>query len=472
MIGSLRRRMRNNDAGVAMITALSVLAVLAALSATVAAVSTNNVANSNRDRMAGAALNASDAGVAQAIEYIRANSVFGLSCPESANSETVCAGLPAGYSNPTNPQKTPLDQAASTGCTASDNCARVWIGVVRAYNPPLYKTGKYRVHSEGVYGNGPATRNVIVDLEVTPLQYPIGVFANGLQGNGGTSIYASSLFTRACVSPRWSGSGNGTRFDTVEDPYWGIPPAAHSTASVSTSNNCGNSGKIHTPSAPCPTSGTAVLKYDQSGDGGPVTSGACFRNYTSSVTGDPYPPGDTTKFTNADLEKYGYRPRGLSDAEYASLKTRAQALGTYNVNPNTLVATLNAHLAAGINQPVVYFDNGNQSLRASDFPGGTAGFGRAPGGTCSNRAVTIVVANGNLTFQGGNSNWFDAVIFVPDGNWTGNGGYNILGTLFANNVSLGGNEKFELDPCLVDNMPGPVMKVEATVFREDDSKDS
>ncbi|MEP7055024.1 MAG: pilus assembly PilX N-terminal domain-containing protein [Actinomycetota bacterium] len=466
MIGNLRGRLERNDRGVAMITAITILAVLSGLGATVAAVALNNVKNSNRDRQAGSALSAADAGVAQAIEYIRSNSVNALTCVE-ATYATTCGSNPTGYSNPTSPQAVALD-TASAGCTAANNCAKVWIGILQAYNPPVYKTGKYRVHSEGIYGNGPGARNVVVDLTVTPLSYPIGVFGTALSGNGGTAIYTSSLFTKDCVQPRWDGSGNGTRFSGV-DPYWGIPAAAHSTSHISTANNCGAGGYIHATSpasAHCPN--VAALNFDQSGDGGPVAAGSC---YHSAVMPDGsfYPPNDTTLFTAADLQAYGYRPRGLSDAEYASLKARAQSLGTYNISTGSIMTKLNAALAAGINQPVVYWDNGNVSLSDNDFP---AAFGRAPGGTCNNQSVTIVVEHGNATFQGGNSSWFDGVAFVPDGNWNGNGGYNWLGTLFANDLTLGGNQKFQLDDCMVDNMPGPVMQVTATAFREDDSKDA
>ncbi len=57
---------------------------------------------------------------------------------------------------------------------------------------------------------------------------------------------------------------------------------------------------------------------------------------------------------------------------------------------------------------------------------------------------------------------------MPEGSFKGNGGYNILGTLFANNISLGGNENFQLDTCYVSNMPGSLLDLDVTGFREED----
>ncbi|MBA3619954.1 MAG: hypothetical protein H0W56_10265, partial [Acidothermales bacterium] len=78
---------------------------------------------------------------------------------------------------------------------------------------------------------------------------------------------------------------------------------------------------------------------------------------------------------------------------------------------------------------------------------------------------------GDLTYQGGNTEWRSLAIFVPEGNFRGNGGYNVLGTLFARSISLGGNETFQLDSCFARNMPGPLLDLQVTGFREDDRSD-
>lgn len=458
-----------------MLTAITLMALLLAMGLTVATVAVNNLQNANRDRQAGAALGASDAGVAQAIEYIRNNGVGNLTCPEATSSSCATTASPS-WTSPGNPMQVALS-SGTVGCTTDKDCAKVWVGTVQAYAPPLYKTGIYRVHSRGEYGNGPGTRSVVVDISVTPDSFPIGVFGEQISGNGGTRIYNESLFARACISPRDTGSGSGTKFQGI-DPYWGIPSAAHTTSHVSTANNCASNGYIHatSPSSKhCPdgmgynATAVATMKYDQSGDGGPVSAGSpCYRSY-QKADGTWYPENDTTAFTLTDLQKYGYRPRGLTDAQYAALKTRAQAQGLYNPSIGSISATVSSLLAAGISQPVLYFDNGDVSMAYSDFPAGA--FERAPSATCSPQSVVVVVEHGNLTWQGGNNKWFDAAFFVPDGTWTGNGGYNVLGTLWANNVSLGGNEQFQLDTCFVTNTQGAILDVRIKSFREDDSKD-
>ena len=48
----------------------------------------------------------------------------------------------------------------------------------------------------------------------------------------------------------------------------------------------------------------------------------CHSSYTRTDL-SVYPT--TSKFTSADLQNYGYRPRGLTDAQYDALKTQAQA---------------------------------------------------------------------------------------------------------------------------------------------------
>ena len=503
LLATLWTRNLREDSGVALVTAMLIMMVLTAIGATVALVGINNLQNASRDRAAQSSLGAGDAGVAQAVEYLRSNGVGSLKCFESNLS--ACSSNPAGWSNPTNPKKIALD-SAGVGCTTGKNCAKVWIGIVQAFAPPTVKVGTYNIHSEGVYGPGPSARNIVSTVKVTPDKFPIGVFGEQTSGNGGTAVYSESLFTNGCVSPIDTGSGNGTRF-TGTDGYWGEPATAHTTNHISSKVNCGANGYIqnnnggtdaNTPKAAhCST--YPALVYMQSKDGGLVDAAngsACYRKYTKTDgTAGPYgtcPAGvtstrtdgycDTTQFTTPDLQRYGYRPRGLSDAQYAGLKARAQGTSTYNIPVANVGTALSAALASGINDPVLYWDcsasgsncsSGGISLKQSDLPSGAFQTPPTTTGTCADpyRIVTIVVEHGDLTFQGGNNQWIDGALFVPDGNFNGNGGYNINGTLFSRNLSLGGNQTWELDSCWVTNFPGAVISVTQSGFREDDSKD-
>jgi hypothetical protein len=492
------------DEGVAMITALMVTLVLLAFGALVAILGVNNLRNSSRDRQAGSSLGAGDAGVAQAIEYIRNNGVGGLICPDANPSS--CSGNPAGLSNPSNPRLVPLD-AAGTGCnTGGNNCTKVWVGVVQAFAPPSVKTGTYNIHSEGIYGNGPSARQIVATVKVTPNTFPIGVFGRTISGNGGTAIYTESLFTTNCVSPIFTGSGNGTRFTGI-DNYWGQPAAAHTTTHVSSSVGCGANGYIAhgNPSSSNANSNACAnnttLNPMQSADGGLVSAAAgtsCYHQY-QRPDGSWYPDGvcpsgatspygnglcDTTAFTTADLTRYGYRSRGLSEREYAALMARAQSQGTFNIPVGSISATVTNLVNGGINNPVLYWDCHSAgticssskalALKYSDVPSGM--FDRGPtaeGQACNSalRVVTIIVEHGDAVFQGGNNTWFDAALFVPDGSFNGNGGYQILGTLFSKNLDLGGTQSFTLDTCWLKAIPGTILSITQLGFRENDATD-
>jgi hypothetical protein len=340
---------------------------------------------------------------------------------------------------------------------------------------------------------------------VTPDSYPVGVFGRSISGNGGTGIYTESLFSTDCISPIYTGSGNGTRFTGI-DSYWGQPAAPHTTLHISSSVHCGSKGYLAAAdplstvanALACP--GNTATNNDQSGDGGLVNAtigAACYHTY-QRPDGSWYPDGvcpagatspygngmcDTTAFTTADLTRYGYRPRGLSDSEYAMLKGRARTQGTYNIPVTSVSAALTAVVNSGINNPVLYWDCSTAgsicsstsplSLSANDF---VSLFGSAPttsGGACpvTMRIVTIIVEHADVTLSGGNSGWLDAAVFAPDGSLNANGGYQILGTAFAGNIDLGGTTAYSLDPCLVANFPGPVLTVRQTGFREDDATD-
>lgn len=476
------RRRPSGDHGAALISVLFLLVALTAIASTVVAVTTNDLISSGRDRQGTAALATADAGVSQAMEFIRLNGVGQLRCNEtqSVPPSGACATSPATpsarWGSPVNPQQVRLSGAVGN-CVTGEACYEVWISAVVAYNPPTVKTGTYRIHSTGFFGGGPGAKSVVVDVSATPAQFPIGVFGEALDGNGGTRVYSESLFTRDCVSPRHTGSGNGTRFEGI-DPYWDQPAAANSTSVVSSANNCGDSGKIHR-TAVCETGTGNALVNDRDSEGGPVTGGPCYRTHLRQ-DGTWYPDGDTTKFTVTDLQRYGYRPGGLSDDEYDALRIQALGMGLYNPTSSQLLTGLNAAVAAGVTHPVIYVDSGSDlNFSKGDIP---AIFDRAPTtvtvppspvpSTCTAPySVVVVVRQADAIYQGGNTGWRSMAVFVPEGDFTGNGGYNIVGTLFANNISLGGNEQWQLDDCFVDNMPGPLLQLSVLSFREDDRTD-
>lgn len=470
---------RDSERGAALITTIGIVAVMTILAVTVANLSLNNLRNATRDKQSNSALATSEAGVAEAIEFIRSGQIglSSLNCPEpppNTAPSTACTTNPLPWANPVTPKEVRVD--GGTGpCLASETCYKVWIGTVIPYDPPAQLFGIYRIHSRGIFGNGPAERNVVTEVKVKPYPFPIGVFSETLTGAGGAEIRNESLFTFDCVEQRQKDSApaGGLRFNTSGvDLQWDLPPTAHSTQDIVTGNNCNNS-KIHTPAAAC----NPDYMFDQSGSGGNLLSTSCYRSWTSPYTGKKYP--DTSKFTINDLQTFGYRPRGLSDSIYSLLKSRAQASGTYSSNKNGTTpsgGSVFTNLAAlGGAQAVLYFELSGDKV--------TLGPGNIPdayfrtenaGPSCSPSSLVIVVTGGGLTAnsmgtQTSGDKKLVTSIFVPDGSYDGAGNLPIIGTIFAKEMKLAGTADFRLDQCFVDNPPSSIIDVKMQRFFEDDA---
>lgn len=475
------RRRGSDDEGVALITVLGIVAVVSALAVTVATLSVHNLRNATRDRQANSALATSEAGVAEAITWLRSGAALGsLTCVDPGPTGTpsgACLTNPAGWTSSTNPQTVAIDGTVGT-CTPGQTCYKVWVGTVTAYNPPVQKFGVYRIHSVGNQGNGPAARSVVVEVKVKPQPFPMGVFANTTNGSGTAGVHRESVYSFSCLSQRSvDGSSGGLAFSGNVDLASNRPPSAHSISHISTMTNCGNTannpnqGYIH-KAAPCNTN----FPYDQSGDGGTFSAGSpCAATWTSPVDGTTWTP-TTSKYTMDDLVATGYRPRGLSDAIYTNLKTRAQTAGTYFDSTNYSTSPYAALNALGGAQAVLYYKlpaGTRVTLGPNDFP--SAYWRYESDTTCTNSNLIIVVEGGDLrfnTFGAGNSNpqGLVASIFVPDGTYDGNGNVWIIGTIYANQLTLGGTQDFRLDQCFVKNPPSALLDVHVQGFWEDDSR--
>jgi len=487
-------RTYDSDAGIGVVTVVFVMAVVSALSITAASLTINNLGSASRDRQGLAALATSEAGVAQAISYLRGSNLGALTCIEPATGSlpgTTCQGTTESWISATNPKQVRLD-GTTGGCTVAIDCTEVWIGTLKLYapgcpesraTPPIPCTGSYRIHTTGFSGNGPSARNLAVDVEIAPFPFPIGVFADSFAGSGNVGIHRMSLFSNGCIKNRQRDDAPGSGFQFEYDTAVGRPrldvvndqPAtAHTTDTTSTSNkSCdekgGSGGPIHEPGLPaCNT----VFPWDQSKAGGALSPGDdCYGKHTR-VDGSVYPT--TSKFDQAELARYGYRPRGLTDGQYDALRTQASAQGTLNLPVGSVAAALNALEPSGVNSPVLYWDNGSVSLNLSQIP---AAYKRAENNdltSCTTKSLTIVVdgEGNNLSFSNGNTSpYVVASLFVPGGTLTGVGGSNTIGTVFAKFLDLSGNPDFFMDKCFAANPPGATLNVEVVNWREDDSKD-
>lgn len=442
------QRMRRDERGVAMVTVLLVTAVLTALGLTVSSVAMSNLSNAGRDRVAGGALGAAEAGVTRAISYIQQHSTNALRCSPN------CTANPWGYK-----------AAPKVVSFADGRQAKVWIQPIQAYQPPSYKVGLYKIHSVGTAGSGPGLRTLEVTVEVKPLQFPLGVFTKEQMDNQGTgSVLSESVLSESCIDSRDKLNISGT------DAYYGTPAAAHSTSYITERNE---PGVCNTNLAQVRTNDNRAIHR--------ASVGYCNTTYPydrdSAPLGGPFPAGSpclsaANQYTTSsafDLptlkaDPYNYLPRGLTDAQYAHLKARAIAAGTYYTTDNP--SAVDWPDAAEQSNPVLYFKlNAGQTI---GIQGQLDSYGWQNDPTCVNDhpTVVVIVEGGGLTLNASAN--LAGAIFVPDGQLTYNGGAEVVGTIFAKQLKFTGTAGVSLNDCYTRATPGGVMDIRPIRFREVD----
>lgn len=445
----MMQRFRRDERGVAMITSLLVGFVLTGLGLTVAQVSVSNLSNAGRDRVASGALGAAEAGVTRAIAFIKKNNTHALTCSPA------CPTL--GWGNSTTPQTVSLPDGRQ---------ARVWIEKLQPYAPPVTKVGVYRIHSVGTSGSGPGKRTLQVTIEVRPLAFPLGIFTHDKINNGGTgSVTSESVFSDSCIDSR-----NNLTFTGI-DAYYGIPAAAHSTAYITTANLSYCENDLNAVRL---TDNKAVHR---------AAVGTCNSTYPydrdSAPLGGPFPAGSAcgsapnqyTTSSNFDLamlkaDPFNYLPRGLTDAQYTLLRSRAQADGTYYTT-TTPPSWPNATTSPN---PILYFKlTTGQEVNIQTELNSYAWTSDA---SCAlqHPAVVIVVEGGDLRVNSNSS--ISGAVFTPDGTFTYAGGAQLVGTLFAKQLKMTGNANISVNECYAKSTPGGVMEVKPIRFREVDRPSS
>ena len=423
---------RNKDDGLSMITVILVGALLTAMASSMAIISSTNLRNAGRDRVAGAAMGSAEAGVADAIAYLKTtNTVTALACSPDCG-----AANPWGEDDPAQRKSLSYPDGGK---------AAVHIVVDQAFNPPAVKTAVYTIKSDGTAGAGPGLRRLEQTVTVTPLPFPIGVYANKINLNGTPQTFQQSVFSVECITGRNKMTFSGT------DAFYGIPAAAHSTKFISTGSNTpcqpNTAANIHR-SAACNT----AYPYDQDKQGGPV-GGACAGA-----------AGGTSYFDQTMLDQYG---RQLTNDQLAGLRTAAQAQGQY-YNGTTSITAPNP---AVYPNAVLFFDLGpNQSVSIQ-----TVLDAYTWNGSCTSPPRTVIVVVNHSSVGSGqvklNSNAnLSGAIFVQRGDFEYNGTATFTGTLVANTISKwNGNATSQLTACFLQNMPPGITEVTATRFREVDS---
>jgi hypothetical protein len=447
------------DQGSALIITLLVLAVLTALAATVTSVTVNNLGASLKSQQAGAALNAADAGVAQATAYLRNEGVGGLTCsPTCANNRWGNSSAPATYTVP--------------GGVAGQAYA-VWIEPIAPY--PANKPGRYRIHSTGT-AKGSARREVEVDIQVSRPQVPLGLFARTMGGAGDTTLHNQSLFSTGCIYLR-----SKIKIDGIDAAY-GIPAGVHSsqiiTDSQGTNQYCSGTNKpIHSSTQPCNTN----WPNDQDRLGGSLLSTSCSSlqvNYplyygrTVDGDGNPVIEGSYLRDEATLMKQFGFNKPALSDEQLAQLRATAQAQGNF-------WTTSNGWRSPTQRQAVMYFDLTNaapsdrtvnlQDIDGFSRPDGTPLPLSAGDPRCDDRSLIVIIEGGNARLS--SNKQLAASVFLissePYGQILNAGGTSLfIGTIYSDTVSFAGTVDVWMDDCFISHVAPGVTEFNQTRYRE------
>lgn len=448
------------ERGSALIITMLMIAVLTGLALTVFALSVDNLGNARRDRQATAALANSEAGISQAVAYVKQNGLGRLRCAPNC-----------GAANPWGEQPNSVDGdgAPSTVVVpASGEKYEVWIDPISPMGPTT--PGRYRVHSIGNAGTGPGSRKVEVDIQVAPFEFPLAVYADSIQAGGTGSIQTESLFSKGCIFKRSKINFVGT------DPVYGIPAAAHSAQYITDTQGAGaacsatDSKNIHKPGQPCNT----TYPNDQDLAGGPLSGTPCFR-----PAGAAYPTTSLIPTGDSLGQVFDFNLAGLTPAQLDLLRTAAQEQGFYFTNTTAVPAVLqNATTSLAYPNPVLFYDLKGGAIGGQvDLNGfSSSTYGRpvpvtATSASCTGRNVLVVVVNGNIKLNS-NQTLVGSVFAMgpaPHGEVTkANGNSKLIGTLYARSIDLTGTADIHLDNCFLENLPGNLLTVKAETFREVD----
>lgn len=432
---------RQRDEGSAMVITLMVIAVVTVLASTVLSVTVNNLGSVRRSQDAAAALDAADAGITQALAYLRSSGTRNLTCSPTCDTNP--------WGNRDNPTRLELPGA-------TDQSFESWIEPLPTSADPAF----YRVHSLGRSEDGARALQVDVELTLNATGLPLGVFARSVQGGGSASVTRESIYTTGCVYNRRLIALSGNDLAT------GIPAAVHSSKIITNSNgntpNCSSSRKAIHSDSPC----SATFPYDHDVLGGPLGSSGCSGNVTAFP--DYYDSRDYDGDGQADLngsylrddqalfDVFGIDDQPLNDAQTEQLEAIARSQGTYRTT----------HVVGASPDPAVNPDAVMFFDLADTDPGGVVdlndiiGWGRdgnlsATDSRCEDRSLIIVIKGGNARL---NSNQRLAATLVltsraPYGEVIkANGTADYIGTIFSDKINLVGNIDLSLDECFVRNL--------------------
>lgn len=457
------------DSGSGMILTLFVMALVVALGATATSVSIGNLRGSTSANQAGAALDAAEAGIAQATTYLRTYGTRKLRCyPASCKT------------NPWNPTNPVSAEVAGGGR---------WTAYIEPMPPNTASVpGKFRIRSTGTAG-GPAQRIVETEVEVAPIDLPKAIFGRTINLVGGVNVQNMSVFSTGCIYKR-----DHLNLDASAglDLAYGVPPGAHSSQIITESNGSGQfcsgtarpihgglSGSL-TSLLPC----NSAYPYDQDKFGGSLTSGlqsalapcsaatsnTAYQSHDYDLDGSLDVNGSFIKDDRALFKAFGIKRPALSALEIEQLRVTAQAQGNYYESSSSWAVPTNAH-------SVLFFDleGADSSSRTVDLnPLSTSSlFSRskleATSALCLDASLLIVIVGGDAKLA--SNTHLAASIYLGSGAPHGklqksNGTSNHIGMMYADTMDLTGTLNVSLDTCYLENPPPALFSVSPGSYRE------
>ena len=454
-MGKFRERL-GDDSGIALITVMLVGAVLAGLGILIVSTSISDLNSANSDRASVRTLDVAEAGVSDAIAYIRSKGV-----------KQICSTCTA------------VDWNTGHTITYPRGQAVVTIQAVNPYKPPQVRTGRYLIQSVATTNANGATgasgvvagkRTVQELVDIRPLSFPLGVYTASQVNLGGTvNMFQESLFSGSCVDSRTKLVMQAGPTGSYIDPFYNIPAAVHSTSYITTKNtSCAvdpsgaDSSAIHKTSA-C----NSTYPADQDALGGPFPADASGNACRAATTGYGDYDQNGSGFSNTTfVNTYGFLPRGLSDDDYAQLKAKAIAAGTYFPAGTSIVwPTASTDPANSGYNPVIYIQNQDATIQAGDL----SGFAWQSDPTCTQNhpEAVVIVDHGSLNISSGAS--LSGFIFVPDGNIKFTGSPTVVGTMFSKSLDWSGGSTVGLNDCFAQSTSGGILNVTKYAWREVDS---
>lgn len=457
---------RRSDAGSALILTLMVMALITGLATTVAVVTINNLQSSVKAQSAGSALNAADAGVAQAMAYLRAEGVRDLNCSPSCATNA--------WGNSTTPTSVTIGGVAGQSYSA-------WIEPVAPY--PANDPALYRIHSTGRAAKS-AARTVTVEVGVTSTDLPLGIFARTVSGGGSATVHRESIFSTGCVYQRSKISMVNGELDVA----YGIPIGVHTSQIITESNGSGQfcpttNKPIHQTNAGLPKPCDTSYPYDQDKLGGSLLSTACAATQTTYP--GSYGPQNLDGVAGNDVEGsfikddatlkalFGLRTPVLSQTQIDSLRAISRAQANYHTSAS---GTWDPSQGGTIRHAVLFFEFTGANLGSEVNLNDISNFGRAANiaatdAACQSKSLVIVIVGGNARLNS-NQQLFASLFLTstaPNGVVNkSNGNSNYVGTIYADNINLVGTTDISLDTCFMANLSPALLGLSAESYREED----